>query len=316
MSFSSEVKDELVSHSLNGKHCQIAELTALLLMNHVMLQPNIVLKTENYRVAKRMSRIIYHLYRVPCEIKVSVKGKIRENKGVSYQLFVKQKDICQQILQDCKITEPVDYDPLVTKKDCCKRAFIRGAFLSTGSVNSPETSYHFELSHEKEALLMEIDRMFAPYQIHLKIVKRKKQYVAYLKDGDAIADALKVMEALQSMFKMEDIRIYKSMNNKINRNMNCDMANINKIVGAARGQIEDIEYLMEIGELTKLSESLQEIAQLRISEPGLSLKELGELANPPISKSGVNHRLKKLGEIAYEIRLQSKSTMQNNDLKM
>jgi len=195
---------------------------------------------------------------------------------------------------------------LLVQNACCKRAFIRGAFLSAGSMSDPEKSYHFEIvctSEEKAMQLMEIINSF---DIDAKIVQRKKNYVVYVKEGAQIVDMLGIMEAHVALMNLENVRILKEMRNSVNRQVNCETANINKTVNAAVKQIEDINYIEETVGLSSLPENLQEIAEVRLKYPEAALKELGTFLEPAVGKSGVNHRLRKLCEIAEEIREKAK----------
>ena len=180
---------------------------------------------------------------------------------------------------------------LIIQNSCCRRAFIRGAFLAAGSISDPEKFYHFEIvcaSMEKAEQLKEI---IATFSIEAKIVVRKKYYVVYIKE-----------EAPVALMELENIRILKEMRNSVNRQVNCETANINKTVSAAVKQLEDIEYIRDTVGLDYLPESLAEIAQARLERPDATLKELGEALSPPVGKSGVNHRLRKVSAIAENLR--------------
>lgn len=199
-------------------------------------------------------------------------------------------------LQNCHFPKQV------IQKDCCKKAFIRGIFLATGSVNDPNKAYHFEIVVHNKEMATAVSDVINGFSLDAKIVKRKKYYVVYLKEGSMIVDILNVMEAYVSLMDMENVRILKDMRNDINRRVNCETANIKKTVNAARRQIEDIEYIEKTKGLKYLNESLRQLAELRLEEPDANLNELGEMLNPPVSKSGVNHRLRKISEIAKGLR--------------
>ena len=192
------------------------------------------------------------------------------------------------------------------QNSCCRRAFIRGAFLSAGSMSDPEKSYHFEIvcaTEKKATQLMEIINSF---DIDAKIVPRKKNYVVYVKEGAQIVDMLNIMEAHVALMNLENVRILKEMRNSVNRQVNCETANINKTVNAAVKQIEDINYIQETVGLESLPANLQEIAEVRLKYPEAALKELGTFLEPTVGKSGVNHRLRKICEIAEEMRGKAK----------
>lgn len=178
--------------------------------------------------------------------------------------------------------------------------------MSAGSMSDPEKSYHFEIvctTEKKAEQLMEIINSF---DIDAKIVSRKKNYVVYVKEGAQIVDMLNIMEAHVALMNLENVRILKEMRNSVNRQVNCETANINKTVNAAVKQIEDINYIQETVGLESLPENLQEIAEVRLKYPEAALKELGTFLEPPVGKSGVNHRLRKICEIAETMRGKAK----------
>lgn len=179
---------------------------------------------------------------------------------------------------------------------------MRGAFLSAGSITDPEKNYHFEIACASKEKAEQLRELFEFFGLEAKIVLRKKYYVVYLKEGAMISDALNIIEAHISLMKFENVRILKDVRNSVNRRVNCEAANINKTVSAARKQIEDIEYIKNTVGLERLSENLRDIAYARLEEPDATLKELGEKLNSPVGKSGVNHRLRKLSQIAQDIR--------------
>ena len=192
---------------------------------------------------------------------------------------------------------------LLTQQSCCKRAFIRGAFLASGSISDPEKGYHFEIVTQDERKATHLQEIICRFQIDAKIVLRKKSYVVYVKEGAQIVDMLAIMEANVALMNLENIRILKEMRNSVNRKVNCETANINKTVNAAVKQIEDIRLIEQKKGFHNLNEGLAEIAELRLQYPEATLKELGMMLNPQVGKSGVNHRLRKLSEIADELRM-------------
>lgn len=300
MSFSSEVKEELVYQSSNARHCQIAELTALLLAGNSQFRPYLYLKTENFRVAKKVCLLLYRIFGISCQVRV--RTYMEHKNATQFEAVVTDSGQTIQILQTCKLMEARRLNHLVVQKDCCKRAFLRGAFLASGSVNNPEKSYHFEIACEGLDMAEDIREIMGFFELDGKIVRRKKYHVVYLKEGSMIVDALNVMEAHRALMNMENVRVLKDVRNQTNRKVNCDLANINKTLTAAQRQLEDIRYIERRKGFGSLNEGLRQIAELRLQEPEVSLKELGELLQPPVSKSGVNHRLRKLSEIAEDLR--------------
>jgi DNA-binding protein WhiA len=191
---------------------------------------------------------------------------------------------------------------LSIQNSCCKRAFIRGAFLAAGSMSDPQKSYHFEIVCQEERKANQLQSVIRSFEIDAKIVQRKKSYVVYVKEGAQIVDMLAIMEAGNSLMDLENIRIVKEVRNSVNRKVNCETANINKTVNAAVKQIADIELIRQRVGFQSLNEGLAQIAQFRLQYPEATLKELGMMLTPQVGKSGVNHRLRKLSVLADELR--------------
>lgn len=180
--------------------------------------------------------------------------------------------------------------------------FIRGAFLSAGSISDPEKFYHFEITCASMRKAKQLQGLMASFDIEARIVLRKRYFVVYVKEGSQIAELLQIMEAPVALMELENIRIVKEMRNSVNRQVNCETANINKTVSAAVKQMEDIRYIQDTIGLESLPENLQEMARVRLERPEATLKELGEALEPPVGKSGVNHRLRKLSLMAEDLR--------------
>lgn len=312
MSFSSDVKDELELQVNPARHCMIAELAAIVSMcGNVKITANnkITLKitTENIVVARKSFTLIEKTFNISTDI------IIRSNSGNTnkvYNIIVTDNDMALKILQatklisnDLEIREDFTLaSNLVIRNTCCKRAFIRGAFLVAGSISNPEKDYHFEIVVPFAKKAVQLQEIINTFGLEAKIVRRKKNFVIYLKESSQIVDILNIMEAHVALMKLENIRIYKDMRNSINRQVNCETANIEKTVKAATKQIEDIYYIRNSHGFSELSDGLEEIAILRVKHPDASLKELGEMLDPPLSKSGVNHRLRKISRIAEKLR--------------
>lgn len=312
MSFSGKVKEELSRQWSSARHCQIAELAAMLsVCGSIVIDSRnrygIKIHTENIAVARKVFTLIKKTFNIESDI--SVRRNILR-QSVSYSIIVKQHQDALRILQATKLTEEYQngfeeihiVNPIVVQQPCCRRAFIRGAFLAAGSMSDPEKSYHFEIVCAAEAMAEQVKELLCSFETDAKIVRRKKVYVVYVKEGSQIVDILNIMEAHVSLMELENVRILKEMRNTVNRKVNCETANINKTVSAAVKQVEDITYLRDTIGFEKLSEGLEEIALARLSHPEASLKELGELLSPPVGKSGVNHRLRKLSELAEKVR--------------
>lgn len=312
MSFSGMVKEELSMQKSRARHCQIAELSAIISMcGNVIIdsRDNYRLKicTENIAVVRKSFTLIRKAFNIRTDIAVRTN---RGNGNISYLLAVKDPSEAQRILEAVKLRSDNGdiYEELsvvrnvVIQQSCCKRAFIRGAFLAGGSMSDPQKAYHFEIVCAAEAKAMQLRDIINSFDLDAKIVKRKKAYVVYLKEGTQIVDVLNVMEAHVALMNLENIRILKEMRNSVNRKVNCETANINKTVSAAVKQLEDIQYIKHTVGFEKLSEGLLEVALMRLQYPEATLKELGSLLTTPVGKSGVNHRLRKLSEIAEKVR--------------
>ena len=222
-------------------------------------------------------------------------------------LTIASPEQTQRILQAAKLTVGEDkslylVNHMVIQNSCCKRAFIRGAFLASGSLSDPEKSYHFEIVCQTKDKALQLQEVMQVFHIDAKIVQRKKSYVVYVKESAQIVELLGLMEANVALMKLENIRILKDMRNSVNRKVNCETANIHKTVNAAVKQIEDIRLIEEKVGLDQLNSGLSEIARLRLEFPDATLRELGTMLTPQVGKSGVNHRLRKLSNLAQELR--------------
>lgn len=312
MSFSSEVKEELSRVSAKETHCLVAELAAIItLCGRIGCEGqkySVILHTENVAVARRFYSLIKEAFGFQPEVSATKHDYLKKNRF--YMISVKDSEQALQILKTARLINDLGQmdeeftvrDNPVLHRTCCRRAFLRGAFLSAGSITDPEKNYHFEIACLAREKAEQIRELFEFFGLEAKIVLRKKYYVVYLKEGAVISDALNIMGAHVALMKFENVRILKDVRNSVNRRVNCEAANINKTVSAARKQIEDIEYIQNTVGLERLPEGLRDIAIARLEEPDATLKELGEMLSSPVGKSGVNHRLRKLGRIAQDIR--------------
>ncbi|MGN0403823.1 MAG: DNA-binding protein WhiA [Bariatricus sp.] len=312
MSFSGNVKEELSRHLGSARHCRIAETAAIIsICGGVMIDRrgrySLKIHTENLSVARKCFTLLIKTFNIRTDIAIRTN---RVKGSVSYYIIVKEHDAALRILQAAKLIDQYGeieeelsvVRNIVIQETCCKRAFLRGAFLASGSISDPEKSYHFEIVCATREKAEQIQKIMKCFELDGKIVLRKKSYVVYLKEGSQIADVLNVMEAHVALMDFENVRILKEMRNTVNRKVNCETANINKTVSAAVKQIDDIRYIQETKGLDKLPEGLKDMALTRLTYPEASLKELGSLVTPPVGKSGVNHRLRKLSEMAEELR--------------
>ncbi|MCR5525822.1 MAG: DNA-binding protein WhiA [Lachnospiraceae bacterium] len=300
MSFSSEVKHEIASYIPSARHCQIAELAAIFQFcgAYDAKKQQISIQTENVDIAK----ICFTLLQKTCRIRCNV--RVRRAHDNVYMLEIDGKDAVL-VSEMLKIGEGSgDFSRLLVEKMCCRRAFISGAFISSGSMNNPVRSYHLEIVCARQSQAEMLQELVNSFDIESKIVQRKRYFVVYIKEGEQIIDMLNIMEAHQALMNMENTRIVKEMRNAVNRRVNCETANIAKTVSAAIKQVNDIEYIRDHGGFIRLSEPLRQMAEIRLANPEAALKELGNLLDPPVGKSGVNHRLRKLSEIADDLRKQ------------
>ena len=307
MSYASDVKKELTTLEIHEEGNGKAELMALIRMNGSLSIENhhfvLAVQTENQATARRIYSLLKQFYQIESELIVRRKMKLKKNN----LYIVKLRNNSERVLNDLNILDGFQIKQTVPVKfldnDLKVRSYLRGAFLATGSVNNPETGrYHLEIYSLYEEHNDTICEMMNRYHLNARKTERRSGYITYLKEAEKIADFLSLIGATNSMLKFEDIRIVRDMRNSVNRIVNCETANLNKVADAANRQIENIKYLDEHLGLDKLPDKLREVAYVRVAHPELSLKELGELVpGGPISKSGVNHRLRKINEVAAKL---------------
>jgi DNA-binding protein WhiA len=340
MSFSKEVREELSLQLSPARHCRLAELAAILSYGaHITgtgSDIHLKLQTESIALARKYFTLIRKTFNI--NIDVSVKSNFYLKGNHIYTLIISNKDIVIRILQATKlrVVQAEDKEKLsrrgkyandevschremgmtshlVVLNACCKRAFIRGAFLVSGSMSNPQKAYHLEFVISDDDKAEQLKEMLQTFSVDAKTILRKKNYVVYIKEGSQIVDLLNVMEAHVSLMNLENVRILKEMRNSINRQVNCEAANISKTVAASSKQIEDIIYIRDSIGFGDLAEGLEEIARLRLRHPEASLKELGTMLLPPIGKSGVNHRLRKLSMYADHLREHKEEKSYDNE---
>ncbi len=313
MSFSSKTKNELCRIKQESICCAKAELMAILLFTSTIKRKdnNIFLKiiTENASVARRIFNLVKLLYSVHTIVRIK-RNKSQKHMH-SYSLFIEDKEslirvldglelISNNNLEQIKIEDALKHELIAS--ECCKKAFIRGAFLGAGSIINPEKTYHFEFVTHYSNLGEDLCTVLNEFGLYSKTIKRKANYVIYFKGSEYIADLLNIMGAHKSLLQLENIRVMKEMRNNVNRIVNCETANLEKTVDASFRQIQNIELIQKTIGLKKLPKNLRDVAITRLEYKEASLKELGEMLDPPVGKSGVNHRLRKLQRIADNIR--------------
>ncbi|MCH4191327.1 MAG: DNA-binding protein WhiA [Butyrivibrio sp.] len=313
MSFSGEVKEELVKHTGTARHCLLAELAAIMTAcGSVSVAEDgdmtLFLQTENELVVRKCFTILKKAFNIDTDILVVVPEK-HEN-GRIYKPFLDQQREVRSVLMALRMLDEAGQlrkmeegvNPMLVRNSCCKRAFLRDSFLCIGSMSDPRKSYHLEYVCSCEKHAEDLQSLLKTFDIEAKMVRRKKYFVVYLKEGSEIVDLLNVMEAHVSLMNLENLRIYKEMRNSVNRRVNCEAANITKTVTAASKQTEDIIYIQKHYGFNNLQDNLRQMAEVRLQYPEATLQELGHFLDPPVGKSGVNHRLRKLSELADRIR--------------
>ncbi|WDF81966.1 DNA-binding protein WhiA [Lacticaseibacillus pabuli] len=308
-SFASQVKKELTQLEVHPEHAK-AELSALIRMNGTLTITNhqlgLDVQTENPAIARRLYSLIKQLYAQEASLIVRRKMKLKKNN----QYIVRLRNDVQKMLTDLEILDEMglgintSVSPNILSEPQRMRSYLRGAFLAGGSINNPETSrYHLEIYSLYEDHNEGILQMMNHFELNARTTPRRSGFIVYLKEAEKISDFLNIVGATNAMLKFEDIRIMRDMRNSVNRLVNSETANMSRTVDAAQKQIESINYLANHGGLDKLPERLREMAETRVNNPDVSLTELGQIVpGGPISKSGVNHRLRKINEMALKAR--------------
>jgi len=295
MSFSVNVKEELVKVDPHDKHCRLAELSALLKYYgkiEIVPEKQIILSTDNTYAIKKCLYLLNKLYNIKTDIFEDIIDKPK-----SFVILNKTNADINKVLE----TVSIDTPRALLNRDCCRRAYLRGAFIAGGFVGDPQGSYHFEMVSEESEFAELLSYLFDGFGIKIKQSIRKKHYVSYLKSAEPISDVLNVIGATRAMMDFVSARIVKDVRNDLNRRNNYECANILKAANAATRVIEQIMLIDDKVGIETLPDSLREVAKLRIEHPDLSITELGRLLDPPVGKSGVNHRLRKLGEFAASL---------------
>ncbi|WP_010290202.1 DNA-binding protein WhiA [Kurthia massiliensis] len=308
MSFASEMKKELTQIEADDASYK-AELSALIQMNGSLSfanrQLSLDVQTENAAIARRMYTILKRLYDYPIELLVRKKMRLKKNNVY----ICRVRDGAKELLESLEIlsgnflfNHEIAQDLIDTSDK--RRAYLRGAFLAGGSVNNPETSaYHLEIYSLYKEHGEALATLMNGFDLNAKTIERKKGFVTYLKEAEKISDFLSLVGSHAAMMKFEDVRILRDMRNSVNRLVNCETANLNKTIGASLRQVENIKYIDQMIGIEQLPDKLREIARLRVEHQEVTLKELGEMVSTgTVSKSGVNHRLRKIDSIAESLR--------------
>jgi conserved hypothetical protein len=307
MSFAAQTKKELTMVETESC-CERAELAALIRMNGSVSLSNrkvvLDISTENAAIARRIYSLIKKHFDVHVELLVRKKMRLKKNNVY----IVRMPNRVQEVLAELRIVSEGfmfngGIDKEIIRKPCCKRSYLRGAFLAGGSVNNPEgSSYHLEIASMYEEHCGALVELANKFGLNARCIERKKGFIFYIKEGEKIIELLNIIGAHQALFKFEDVRIMRDMRNSVNRIVNCETANLNKTIGAAVRQIDNIKLLQKEVGLENLPDKLREVAEVRLQHPDSNLTEVGEMLKGKVSKSGVNHRLRKIDELAEKIR--------------
>ena len=312
MSLSAETKNELARVISNDDYCNMTELAAIVrLAGSIQItgyrKLNIKITTELNSIARKVFKLLKQNFGINTTISVNKNQMLKRNN--SYVLIVTSEMGSENLLRTLGILAPEDgfftvnkVPENLLKNEECVRAFIRGAFLGGGSISDPGKNYHMEFVTNNEDFAESLKDLINKLGFNCKVVSRKNNYVVYLKESEQISDLLSIIGAHNALLSLQNTKIVKAMRNNVNRIVNCETANLSKTVNASVRQIENIKLIQDTIGISSLPENLQEIARIRLECEDMTLKELGEMLEPPIGKSGVNHRLRKIEEIANEIR--------------
>lgn len=308
MSFTAEVKDELSRVEPKRDCCLRAELAAIVRIEgtlHLTGKERFRLEvaTETAPVARKAIKLLHGLYDLKTELTVRRSVLHKTN---NYLITVPSQPRLAGALSELGILDgamSLTYGilPRVVRRDCCAISYLRGAFLGGGFVADPHGDFHFELTAETEELAQDLGALMQRFEITAKVTQRRGLYTVYLKGAEPIVTFLALVGAHRALLRTEDVRVMKSMRNDVNRIVNAETANLQKAAEAALSQIEAIRLLADVRGLENLPPALEELARLRLEQPEVSLRELGELADPPLSKSAVYHRVRRIEELAAEV---------------
>jgi len=304
-SFSSETKNELARIMPEGRCCQVAELSALLRLNGRLEMSGsrkiLCITTDSASIARKSFKLFKALFDFPITVIMETRRRFNTNRYYQVRAHLDQQHLT--ILKSLGIISDENrmvygVAPRIIRSRCCKRAYVRGTFLARGSVNQPGGSYHLEMVFPTFELARSVQKLGESLGVKLRLTERKQSVLLYLKDSEQIADLMRQMGASYALLEFENVRIYKSMKNKVNRQVNCETANLEKTLDASLRQVEVIRRLIDKLTVEGLPDQLRELAVLRLDYPDSSLKELGEMLSPPLSKSGVAYRMRKLEQLS------------------
>ncbi|MBW6411427.1 DNA-binding protein WhiA [Clostridium weizhouense] len=312
MSFSSKVKGEICRYSDMTKEEALAELSAIMKVSGTIAFSgsglSFKMTTENPSSARLIFTLLKEHFDIHSKLMVKKSNSLKKNN--IYMVVISADMGVKDLLHETGILTEIDgvmnldyrinQDMVKTEEE--KRAYIRGAFIGGGSISNPERTYHLEFVTHSEEYALDLKDLINTFKLNSKVIQRKSSFIIYIKEGEQIVDLLNIIGAHSSLLELENIRIMKEMRNNVNRLVNCETANLSKTVNAAVRQVESIRLIQNKIGLQRLPKNLREVAELRLNYPEESLKELGEMLDPPVGKSGINHRLRKIEKIAEELR--------------
>ena len=307
MSFNTDVKDELARIAPSCSHCERALLAALIRIEGTLLisgqgRYRLEVVTDAPSVARLSWRLLHEAYNLRTEL--TTRRSVL-HKTPNYLIDVPSQDGLVNALHDMGVLGDegllLGVAPELVAKQCCAAAYLRGAFLGSGFVSDPRGDFHFEITVESREMADDLVGIMREKGINARVMQRRSSYVVYLKSGEAILEFLAFTGAHQSALRMEDARVVKSVRNDVNRQTNAEMANQMKAAAASVDQIFAMRSVLEAYGVEKLPPALQEIIRLRVAYPDATLKELGDRANPPLSKSAVYHRIRRIEQMAREL---------------
>ncbi|AOR24660.1 DNA-binding protein WhiA [Clostridium taeniosporum] len=312
MSFSSKVKGEICRYVDMSKEEALAEISAIMKVSGTIAFSgsglSFKMTTENPGSARLIFTLLKDHFNIHSKLMVKKSNSLKKNN--IYMVVISEDMGVRELLYETGILQDIDgimnlnyrinKDMIETEE--IKRAYIRGAFIGGGSISNPERTYHLEFVTHSEEYAVDLRDLINTFGLNSKVIQRKSSHIIYIKEGEQIVDLLNIIGAHSSLLELENIRIMKEMRNNVNRLVNCETANLSKTVNAAVRQVESIRLIERKIGLQRLPQNLREVAELRLNYPDESLKELGQMLNPPVGKSGINHRLRKIEKIAEELR--------------
>lgn len=313
MSFSSKVKNEICRYTEYSKEEAKALLAGIMKVSGTIglsgyRKINFRTSTENPAIARLVFKLLKEHFDIHSKLMVKKSNSLKKNN--IYLVMITEEMGVRSLLKEVGVLSAsenlfmIDYSipDRIIHEETWKRSYIRGVFLGGGSISNPEKTYHLEFVTHNEEYAEDLKNLINTYGLNSKVIKRKSSFVIYLKEGEQIVDSLNIIGAHNSLLQLENVRIMKEMRNNVNRLVNCETANLSKTVNAAVRQIESIKLIQSEAGLERLPQNLREVAELRLKFPNESLKELGQMLNPPVGKSGINHRLRRIEKIASELK--------------